>query len=104
MSGPKPIIIPIFTNRWGHVDNYLFEKTKKGWDISAGRMFKGHCDPSGHPVLFNALDNDIVSYPNNLATYIEDAWECKELNKSREKLTRIGLWINACEISSPPTV
>lgn len=101
MSDPKLIIVPIFTKRWGHVDNYTFKKTKAGWHIHAGSMFDGLCDPSGHPVLFNALKNDLVSYPRNLALYIEDAWECDELNESRSRLTRIGLWVNACEISSP---
>ncbi|MBT4947244.1 MAG: hypothetical protein HON27_13895 [Candidatus Marinimicrobia bacterium] len=101
MSDPNLIIVPIFTKRWGHVDNYTFKKTKIGWHIRAGDAFDGPCGPAGYPVLFDALENDMVSYPRNLSAHIEDAWECDELNESRRKLTRIGLWVNACEISSP---
>ena len=104
MAKPELIIVPIFTNRWKHTDNYSFEKTKKGWNIRAGDLFLGPCKPNGYPVLFNALNNDLVHYPRGLEIYIEDAWKYDELNKSREKLIRIGLWINACELSAPPLV
>ena len=42
---------PVYSNRWGHNDNYKVKRIKDGWEINFDGI-GGKCDKSGYPYLF----------------------------------------------------
>ncbi len=58
----KPFVLPVYTRRWGHADNYHVWLTKEGWYIGH-LVHNGNCDPSGYPYLGYNFKQDYVDDP-----------------------------------------
>jgi len=95
---------PIYTNRWGHDDNYYVSRTKEGWHFE----FLAHsckCKKDGtvsteDDGLYDILDNDGVFYPLEGIKYaLSILWtEADETDMSVKQLDKrfkeIGRWIS----------
>ena len=101
------MILPIYSRRWGHVDDYTVEITPQGWKIFH-QAFEGECTPNGGPVLFQGMDNDIIRYPKaELAQRMSDLWQratSQQLTEEaiQEELSAIGAWLKTKESKALP--
>lgn len=92
-----------FTRRWGHNNYWQITWTQEGWQLEAGAR-RGPCDPTGAPVLFDALDNDGVQYPRSLGAAMQRLWEAEAKHGqefSKSGLDEICAWISATERAVP---
>ena len=100
--------VDIYTNRWGHTDQYTFERTKDGWKVgsfgepeddkeSEHRWCKG---------LIKRLEHDGVDYPSGIDMWLGEIWqrakrEGLEYDVVHTELRKLADWISATEQSNP---
>ena len=95
---------PVYSNRWGHNDNYKIKRTKDGWEIDF--MSGGKCDKRGYPYLFKNLEHDGIEYPKSLGSRMQWLWEkAKDSGLSKEQLQKelseLAEWISEIERNQP---
>lgn len=95
----------VYSNRWGHHDEYQFQKTPNGWWIGYLGI-SGDCDTCGNPILYQNFEHDDISYPNNFAEYLNYLWQKADLNRWNEskiqpKLNALAKWVNHTEYYKP---
>ncbi|WP_374001099.1 hypothetical protein [Bdellovibrio bacteriovorus] len=98
----------VYTQRWGHSDSYKVVRTKSGWDISHIAI-GGSCDMEGNPYLFKNLQQDYVSYPEDLGSFFWSIWKRAEdqgLSKQEVQamLDAVSIWVSNCEKSKPDQI
>lgn len=97
---------PVYSNRWGHQDRYQIEFTPEGWIINH-KSINGPCNPSGEQALFMNLEQDHISYPVDVGSFLEHLWQeikdgsIQNPEEIQTKLCEIGEWISICERSIP---
>jgi len=69
------LILRVYSQRRGNVDNYDITFNEKGWDFSNGKAHRGTCDQEGNPHLYNAFKQDYITYPEGLKRYLGSLWE-----------------------------
>lgn len=96
----------VYSNRWGHKDNYALTRTKDGW-------FVEHLTYSGEDkrneemkVLYRAMQHESISFPRNVDSYLNSIWVlAKEKGLSHEEvqemLTKVANWISETEMNAP---
>ncbi|WP_044782891.1 MULTISPECIES: hypothetical protein [Bacillus cereus group] len=98
----------VFSNRWGHTDNYTVVRNADGWHTSfMGRSEKGGKDAQDSLAVL--LRHDSISYPNDLAYVMEDIWnQAAVRGLSQEQvqamLDEVANWITATEKNYPEFV
>lgn len=102
----------VYTNRWGHNEKYNINRIQTGWEITFNAT-GGRCDKEGRPYLYDILNKDNISYPNDLGMLLESLWILAEQNsmdgvntdiidaKVQEHLNSIGEWITLVEQKKP---
>ena len=101
----KTFKLRIWTNRWGHYENYQIKITTGGWHIKH-LTISGHCKKDGHPILFKILNQDNVCYPIHLDNELRKLWtkidlEDLEEHQIQTKLNRISKWVIDTEQKNP---
>ncbi|MDH4424331.1 hypothetical protein QEZ44_23775 [Bacillus cereus] len=95
----------VYSNRWGHTDNYEIVRNAEGWHVSHLSLSEqGGKDAMGG--LDVVLRQDYISYPYNLGFVMESLWEQAATRglsheQVQERLNEIANWINATERSYP---
>lgn len=103
LSLNKEIKIKIYTNRWGHYDNYFFKRTIYGWEFSSFSTYE--CLKSGENGFFNSLEHDYVFFPKKGVSYaLEILWEEADnaeisFEELQVRLQEIADWISDVERS-----
>jgi len=94
----------VYTKRWGHEDKYSMKRTKTGWTVSHFGI-QGDCNKEGFPYLFKNLDQDFVSYPRDLGSYVWSIWETAERGLTKAEvqalITQVANWVSQCERTKP---
>lgn len=95
----------IYSTRWNHEDCYYITRTEIGWYFKE-LSYKGPCDKTGSPVLFEALRHDSIQFPSHLGNWFEWLWErAEEKGLTKEEvqagLNDIAKWINSTEQNAP---
>ncbi len=104
--GPKPPkgphwLLPVYTNRWKHRDNYYIWHTETGWYIDHMAHY-GPTDYFGQPVLDWNFKQDHVDYVSGLSPAMQSIWNDVKSGKFtheqiQEKFERIGDLIEESE-------
>ncbi|MBS5787182.1 MAG: hypothetical protein KIC98_04685 [Clostridioides difficile] len=98
----KEMILPIYSRRWGHVDNYRIKRTIDGWEVSFFTSDK-KSDKDGEGALFKALEHDSIFFPRDGVRYaLKKLWyEAEEsgltIDELQSKLIEIADWISTVE-------
>ncbi|WP_066631487.1 hypothetical protein [Labilibacter marinus] len=71
---------PVYTNRWGHEDNYKVTRTFNGWSVE-NLGIGGACSPEGKSLdkesesgFIANFEQDFVDYPSKFHYIIERLW------------------------------
>lgn len=96
----------IYTRRWGHYDQYTFERIESGWNFQGTmKNNSGNCEKNGKPYLFETLEHDSVVYPYNVDELLEWLWSKAQNGLVKEDVQKafddIAEWISCCERSVP---
>lgn len=65
----------VYSQRQGHDDVYDLVHNGQGWDFSNRMVHRGQCNKDGSQFLYDALNQDSISYPNDLPDYLEALWD-----------------------------
>lgn len=95
----------VFSNRWGHDDQYDIRRTKDGWTIKHISI-GGPCDKGGRPFLFENLRHDSIHFPEGLDGWMEWLWnrassEGLPHEKVQEALQQLADWVSTTEKNVP---
>lgn len=100
----KKMKFSIYTNRWGHYDNYIVKRINEGWHFEflthSLKSKKDGTYSSENDGFYSILNNDSVFYPLEGIKYaLSILWtEADETNMSVEQLNNrlreIGHWIS----------
>lgn len=95
----------VYQNRRDHEDTYTIVKTENGWHVSHIAI-NGETKPNGENALFMNLNQDSISYPKQLGSFLEWLWE--EANNNRltddeiqTKIQELADWISITERAEP---
>lgn len=95
----KEMIFPIYSRRWGHVDNYRIKRTIDGWEVGFFTIDK-NSDKDGEGALFRTLYQEGVFFPEEGVSHaLEVLWhEAEEagltIDELQSKLIEIAEWIS----------
>lgn len=95
----------VYSNRWGHIDNYKIVRNEEGWHVSYNSLSgQGGKDAIGG--LDELLRHDSIAYPDDLDYVMETLWnQAATSGLSHEevqtRLNEIANWINATERNYP---
>ena len=64
----------IYSQRWGHDDCYKLTRNANGWYIEYASI-KGYCDFEGNPYLYQNFNQDFISYPEDVGSYLSSVWQ-----------------------------
>jgi hypothetical protein len=97
--------LSVFSRRRGYPDDYFVCKTTEGWEIRYLGI-GGICDKQGRPYLFENLNHDLINYPAQLDSIMENLWDFAEnKNPSNEDLQKhldkVSDWIILTEKNTP---
>ncbi|WEZ08126.1 hypothetical protein P5663_19215 [Priestia flexa] len=95
----------VYSQRWGHRDNYNLTKTEDGWTIKTMKFHQGLVsDKHGSPGLEKALGSESISYPHDIGYFLSDIWDASQ-NRSVEEVQsyfdKLADWISNTEESKP---
>jgi hypothetical protein len=95
----------VYSNRWGHDDDYKVKRTNGGWEIGHIAI-SGPCDKGGKPSLFENLRHDSINYPEGLEGWMEWLWNQAEANgltaeQVQAALQELADWVSQTEKSAP---
>lgn len=95
----------VYSNRWGHIDNYTIVRNEEGWLVShmSGPEQGGKDAIGGLDVL---LRHDSIAYPEDLGFVMETLWNQAGANglsheQVQSRLIEVANWINATERNYP---
>lgn len=95
----------VFTKRWNHTVTYHITKTVDGWSVKHIAI-NGNCNPDGSPLLHANLNQDNISYPYQIDSFLEHLWQQIHLEEidhetAQIRLQEIADWISNCEKAQP---
>ncbi|AAM32673.1 MAG: hypothetical protein AB7D09_06095 [Methanosarcina sp.] len=98
----------VYSNSWGHEDNYRFKRTDDGWDV---KFFSigGSCDKKGYPFLYENFNHDSIQYPRDFDGWLEWLWDqaaSKGLSKDEVQtaLQELADWVSSTEKNVPSSI
>ncbi|MGE6611885.1 hypothetical protein ACQKFG_15295 [Peribacillus sp. NPDC076916] len=94
----------VFSNRWGHHDDYSIVRNEEGWKISFN-AYDIQGDTEATPALKTVLGHDFISYPEDIGSYFHSVWvkaeEGLSVEEVQQMLNEIAEWISETEKNSP---
>jgi len=95
----------VYSHRKSIYVTYKLMRTGNGWKIP-NILCNDDSSPDGMPALYANLDQDIISYPNNLGNFLGHIWsriDSKELTQSeaQSRINELAAWVSNCEIGQP---
>lgn len=95
----------VYSNSWGHEDNYRIKRTRDGWDVNFC-CIGGPCDKGGSPFLYENLNHDSIQYPKDFSGWLEWLWDqaaSKSLSKDEVQtaLQELADWVSCTEKNAP---
>lgn len=95
----------LYSQRWGHKDNYRLTRTSGGW-------FVNHLTYSGEDkrhedmkVLYDAMQQESISFPRNVDSYLDSIWVLAKDGLTHEEvqemLNKVADWISETEMNAP---
>ena len=95
----------VWSNRWGHYDQYRITRTGTGWRVEH-IVINGDCDKTADPFLYANFDQDSINYPHDLGFYMELLWEKAHDEGLLKKQVQAGLndlaeWVSIVERATP---
>lgn len=101
----KEFTFEVYNNRKSSTLTYRLKKTSDGWHISH-LAINGDCEPDGTPLLYANLNQDYISYPSKIGSYLNWIWtELEHENMidddAQQKLQELADWISSCEQNQP---
>ncbi|HHQ4796468.1 hypothetical protein ACEUAZ_01385 [Aeromonas veronii] len=96
---------PVYSRRWGHIDNYQFTHNSNGWHIEHIAI-NGQSAPDGSPFLYSNFDQDFINYPSGIGFMLQCLWEQlqnQEISQAdaQAKLNELAQWVSQSEQSTP---
>lgn len=98
----KEMIFPVYSRRWGHVDNYRIKRTIDGWEIGFFSDDK-KSGKDGEGALFKTLENDSIFFPRDGVSYaLKKLWDEAEesgltIDELQSKLIEVADWVSSVE-------
>lgn len=94
----------VYSQRWGHYDNYLVKRTLEGWEVNF-LMTGGKGDKEGSAIIY-CLEHDSITYPVDISSYFRAIWKYADNNyvkvdKIRAYMQKVGDWISTTEKKRP---
>ncbi|MDF0727241.1 hypothetical protein PY093_11080 [Cytobacillus sp. S13-E01] len=94
----------VYSQRWGHRDNYNLTKTENGWAITTNKLRGLESDKHGSPGIEKAFTSESISYPHDIGYFLSDIWDASQ-NRSVEEVQgyfdQLADWISKTEESKP---
>ena len=99
----KELKLEVYSNRWGHLDQYTVVRTLEGWDCRFVSFIKGN--KNGDAIL-NFMKHDGISYPVSLEDDFEELWDQADkqemsITELQNKINEISTWIIETEQKKP---
>ena len=99
----------LYSNRYGHYDNYQLTRTIDGWHTSVLSYNGEDRLEEEMNVLYSAMRHDSISFPRNVDSYMTSIWTTArdqglEHDQVQELLNRVAHWISETEINAPTDI
>jgi len=97
----------VYSPRWGHDDTYRLTVNQNGWHVEF-LAINGDCDKTGHPYLFQNLNQDSIEYPSGLGFEMnliyEHAWDgTLSVEEIQRRLDKLGEWVGQVDSVPKPS-